>query len=140
MSYSMNKWVVEMSGASMMNPPGKGFIIRVPKPQFWPNPMATTYIQPVQFEGVPNNGAYTLPIDPTGYSNLIGNPYPSAMSADDFLLENSVNNNRVEGTIRLWTHNSAITNQKYAGADYASYNILGGTAARYMVVKFHQVI
>jgi hypothetical protein len=128
MSYSMNKWEVEMSGASMMTP-GKGYIIRVPKPQFWPNPMATTYIQPVEFEGVPNNGAYTFPIDPTGYSNLIGNPYPSAMSANAFLLENSVNTNRVEGTIRLWTHSSVITNQKYAGADYASYNMLGGTAA-----------
>ncbi|WP_124020667.1 T9SS sorting signal type C domain-containing protein [Flavobacterium aquariorum] len=125
MSYSMNKWVVEPA-TNTMNPSGKGFIIRVPKPQFWTNPINPTYIQPVQFEGVPNNGVYTLPIDPTGYSNLIGNPYPSAMSADAFLLENSINNPKLEGTIRFWTHSSAITNLKYSGTDYASYNYLGG--------------
>ena len=126
MSYSMNKWVVEPA-TNMMNPPGKGFIIRVPKPQFWPIPTDPTYIQPVQFVGIPNNGIYSLPIDPTGYSNLIGNPYPSAMSADKFLEENaSVANPRLEGTIRFWTHNTVITNLKYSGTDYASYNYMGG--------------
>jgi len=125
MSYSMNKWVIE-SPTAKMNPPGKGFIIRVPKPQFWTIPTDPTYIQPVQFVGIPNNGAYTLPIDPTGYSNLIGNPYPSAMSADAFLLENSINNPRLESTIRLWTHATAVSNLKYSGTDYASYNYTGG--------------
>ncbi|HEU4788735.1 MAG TPA: T9SS sorting signal type C domain-containing protein [Flavobacterium sp.] len=126
LSYSLdNKWVVEAYGTSIMFA-GKGYIIRVPKPQFWPNPLAADYVQSVKFKGVPNNGKYTLAIAPTGYSNLVGNPYPSAMSADAFLLENSVNNPRVESTIRFWTHSTVITNNKYSGADYASYNYLGG--------------
>ena len=125
LSFSLNKWIVETSSNVMIT--GKGYIIRVPKPQFWPDPTAATYVQPAQFIGVPNNGAYSLPIDPVGYSNLIGNPYPSAMSADAFLLENSINNNRIQGTIRFWTHNTAINGSgKYTAADYASYNYLGG--------------
>jgi hypothetical protein len=124
-SYSMNNWVTHLNGLSTMIV-GKGYIIRVPKPEFWPDPTALTYVQSVQFVGVPNNGAYSLAIDPTGYSNLIGNPYPCAMSADAFLLENSINNPRLEGTIRFWTHNTVITDNKYSATDYASYNYLGG--------------
>jgi hypothetical protein len=125
LSFSLNKWIVETSSNVMTA--GKGYIIRVPKPHFWPNPYASTYVQSVQFIGVPNNGDYSLPIDPVGYSNLIGNPYPSAMSADAFLLENSINNNRIQGTIRFWTHNTTInSSSKYSAADYASYNYLGG--------------
>jgi hypothetical protein len=125
LSFSMNKWIVE-PGTNVMNV-GKGYIIRVPKPHFWPDPTASTYVQSAEFNGTPNNGAYTLPIAPVGYSNLIGNPYPSAMSADEFLLENSVNNNRIQGTIRFWTHNTVInSSSKYSATDYASYNRLGG--------------
>lgn len=129
-SYSLNTWVTHLNGARLMDPPGTGFIIRVPKPDItYPNGeywTGTTYAQSVQFVGVPNNGAYSLGIDPTGYSNLIGNPYPCAMSADAFLLENSINNPRIEGTIRLWTHNTVITNNKYSATDFASYNYVGG--------------
>jgi hypothetical protein len=129
-SYSLNTWVTHLNGARLMDPPGTGFIIRVPKPDIaYPNGeywTGVTYVQSVQFVGVPNNGAYSLGIDPTGYSNLIGNPYPCAMSADAFLLENSINNPRIEGTIRLWTHNTVITNNKYSATDFASYNYVGG--------------
>ncbi|WP_281322898.1 T9SS sorting signal type C domain-containing protein [Flavobacterium aestivum] len=123
-SYSSNKWIVESSANTMT--PGKGYIIRVPKPQFWPDPTANTYAQSVEFIGIPNNGVYSFPIAPVGYSNLIGNPYPSAISADDFLLENCINTNRIQGTIHFWTHNTAISSNKYSEADYASYNCLGG--------------
>jgi hypothetical protein len=40
-----------------------------------------------------------------------------------FLIENSVN---LDGTIYLWTHNTAITNNLYTSDDYATYNLLGG--------------
>jgi hypothetical protein len=125
LSFSLNKWIVEPVTNVMSA--GKGYIIRVPKPQFWPDPTASTYVQSVEFKGTPNNGVYSLPIAPVGYSNLIGNPYPSTISADDFLLENSINNNRIQGTIRFWSHNTAInSNSKYSEADYAFYNYLGG--------------
>jgi hypothetical protein len=127
-SYSMDNWIGE-EGSNPMDPPGKGFIIRVPKPHFWPDPLASSYVQPVEFKGIPNNGKYELPIDPEGYGNLIGNPYPSALSADEFLLENSINNPRLDGTIRFWTHNTGIDNNEYSDNDFASYNRLGGIAA-----------
>jgi hypothetical protein len=64
----------------------------------------------------------TVPIGASGTSNLVGNPYPSALDANLFFSENSVN----LGTIYLWTHNTAITNNLYTSDDYATYNLLGG--------------
>jgi hypothetical protein len=63
-----------------------------------------------------------VPIGASGTSNLVGNPYPSALDANLFF-ENSVN---LDGTIYLWTHNTAITNNLYTSDDYATYNLLGG--------------
>jgi hypothetical protein len=109
--------------------PGVGYIIRVPKPPFWPIPTAPTYIQSVEFIGTPNNNITPLAVGPNGYGNLIGNPYPSGLNADEFLLENSINHSRLEGTLRFWSHNTSIANNKYSESDFASYSILGGVAA-----------
>jgi hypothetical protein len=128
-SFSMDNWVIELNGLSTMTG-GKGYIIRVPKPDIlYPNGeywTGATYVQSVVFKGAPNNGVYSVPIDPVGYDNLIGNPYPCAISADAFLLENSINNSRLEGTIYFWTHNTAVSDNRYSGTDYVSYNYLGG--------------
>ncbi|WP_281322899.1 T9SS sorting signal type C domain-containing protein [Flavobacterium aestivum] len=127
LSYVNNAWKVE-PGATPMKV-GKGYIIRTPKDNGgtpWPNGEVVSfpYAQPVQFVGVPNNGVYSLPIGTTdGDGNLIGNPYSSAMSADDFL---AANNKEIDGTIYFWTHNTAISNLMYSSTDYASYNGVGG--------------
>ena len=64
------------------------------------------YKQPVQFVGEPNNGDQFFTLDPvSGVKNLIGNPYPSALDANAFLLANQ---DKLEGTIYFWTHNTAI--------------------------------
>lgn len=93
----------------------------------------------VNFTGEPNNGIITRTLsgvsnpDPsTNYWNLLGNPYPSAIDAEAFLLANPA----IEGTVRLWTHGSPIgsyTNpfyqnfsQNYNPNDYILYN---GTAS-----------
>ncbi|QBZ96594.1 T9SS type A sorting domain-containing protein [Flavobacterium sangjuense] len=69
---------------------GKGYLIRVRYD--WP-----TYVNPSTgtqwmgtFEGVPNNGNYTvgLSTDLNGY-NAVGNPYPSAIDIATFLSNNS---------------------------------------------------
>jgi hypothetical protein len=86
------------------------------------------------FNGVPNNGTQSISIGPAGTSNLIGNPYPSAIDADQFLTFNS---GVIDGTLYFWTHNTAlqlaslITNAgsgayAYTSNDYASYNLTGG--------------
>src|SRR5690606_16855170 len=66
--------------------------------------------------------------------NLLGNPYPSAISADAFLGANA----NLAGFIKLWTHgtlpSAAISDPfyedfmiNYTVADYITYNALGGT-------------
>ncbi|WP_264535483.1 Ig-like domain-containing protein [Flavobacterium sp. N1736] len=129
MSFSGVNWVVENSNNTMKT--GKGYIIRVPKPNstysngkdYW---TGTTYEQPVNFIGVPNNGIITGEALTANTYQLIGNPYPSALDANAFL--SNVNNSFLEGTIYFWTHNTVYTNNKYTSDDYASYNRLGGLA------------
>ncbi len=130
-SFSNDKWVSENS-SNLMSPPGRGYAIRTPKAGTWGNGEVVTfpYLQAVAFKGIPNNGVVSLPIQAIGSYNLIGNPYPSALNGIAFLNENSVNNARLGGSMYLWTHNTAITNNAYGGiADYAIYNGSGGLAA-----------
>jgi hypothetical protein len=114
-----------------MSPAGRGYIIRTPKPGTYYDPypevVVMPYAEPVQFVGVPNNGHYDLPINVGGQYNLIGNPYPSALSADAFL---AANNTKLEGTIYFWTHNTEVSSTGYASADYATYNSTGGVGTK----------
>src|SRR5690606_16911508 len=59
--------------------PAKGYIVRAPD-SFTTSPMACQGI----FTGVPNNGTISRPMVKTASAdlNLLGNPYPSAISAD----------------------------------------------------------
>lgn len=135
-SFSGTAWVQITNGAGTMQP-GIGYIIRVPKPNstytngkdYW---TTSNYVQPVEFIGVPNNGNITSSQTMVaGNLYLIGNPYPCAMDADEFLYTNLHNRAILEGTIYFWTHNTAITptgtQYKYTSDDYASYNLTGGT-------------
>ncbi|MEO7976141.1 T9SS sorting signal type C domain-containing protein [Flavobacterium sp.] len=130
-SYTGSGWKQEVASTTSMAA-GIGYIIRVPKPNFWPIPTASSYVQPVQFIGKPNNGDITGQAVTTGKFYLIGNPYPSALDADKFLYGNTNNKNILNGTIYFWTHNTAIkkvgTQNIYVSDDYASYNGTGGTA------------
>jgi len=108
--------------------PGVGFIIRVPKPGS-PAPdnwSGSTYAQPVAFKGVPNNGNYSFGVGANQY-NLVGNPYPSAIRADDFI---NANSGIIYGALYFWTHNTAIapsgSDYVYTADDYASYTLAGG--------------
>lgn len=127
---------------------GKGYIASAPS-GFSPQTPATFTST---FTGVPNNGTITIPIargndtntsthygingaEITNYSdnwNLLGNPYPSAIRASQFLFDN---NTKIMGNVRLWTHGtlpsiipspfygSFISN--YNPGDYVTYNFTG---------------
>lgn len=122
-------WVGGVAGIPMIA--GKGYIIRAPNG--YPTSGAGTVFEGV-FEGVPNNGIISVPAQGgTGNWNLIGNPYPAAIDVDEFLIANS---SVVDGTIRLWTHNTlpssipeypGFTQQalNYTSDDYATYNLTG---------------
>ncbi|OOV17195.1 hypothetical protein BXU10_18270 [Flavobacterium sp. LM4] len=129
--YNNSVWKTEARTNVMK--PGIGYAIRVPKPNYWPIPTATTYAQPVEFKGVPNNGNITSSQAVTaGKYYLIGNPYPSALDAREFLYSNANNNAVLNGTIYFWTHNTGISpsggKYVYSSNDYASFNATGGTA------------
>lgn len=127
---------------------GKGYIAS--GPSTFSSTVAATFNG--SFTGVPNNGIVTVPIargndtntsyhvgingsEISNYSdnwNLVGNPYPSAIRASQFLFDN---NTKIMGNVKLWTHgtlpaviaspfyNTFIYN--YSPGDYLTYNFTG---------------
>ncbi|SEA14795.1 PA14 domain-containing protein [Flavobacterium gillisiae] len=127
----IDNWRQENSASTMAI--GTGYIVRGPQNYSAPTP-PSVYL--ASFIGVPNNGVKNTAIGVAGNSNLIGNPYPSALDADSFL---TANNGVIEGTIYFWTHNTNIGigvsnpgsgTYAYSSDDYASYNLTGGVATQ----------
>ncbi|MBU2922871.1 T9SS sorting signal type C domain-containing protein [Winogradskyella psychrotolerans] len=129
---------------------GKGYIVKGPTGHGSTDaPFTAT------FSGTPNNGTIIQPItrgtyQGVGYTynpysndiltitsdddnwNLIGNPYPSALSIEDFLTGNST----IDGNVYLWTHGTDIGvgntdsfyddfTYNYNTADYIAINSVG---------------
>ncbi|NRA94020.1 MAG: T9SS type A sorting domain-containing protein, partial [Psychroserpens sp.] len=103
-----------------------------------------TQQQNYTFYGKPNNGDFTLTIN-SGNDYLIGNPYPSAMDADEFIKDNlgvleldsdsnpigrNVNGNIINGTLYFWDHFASGSHYlaEYQGG-YATYTLMGGAVA-----------
>jgi hypothetical protein len=120
-----NAWQYIASPGTTTMVPGKGYICRAPLS--FPVSPSTPQLYVANFSGTPNNGIITLPV--TGGAsqfNLLGNPYPSAMSADAFLLD-AANAATLSGTLYFWTHNTPLNaSLQYVSSDYAIYNYLGG--------------
>jgi len=78
------------------------------------------------FVGKPNNGIITLSLN-ANYNYLVGNPYPSAIDADQFLLDNATS---ITGAIYFWEHYGGDTHNLagYQGG-YATYNLGTGVPA-----------
>lgn len=87
------------------------------------------------FIGKPNNGTISHHVDP-GNDYLVGNPYPSALDSQKFILDNIAasggnrGKNVFNGTLYFWDHFSGHTHylQRYIGG-YAILNLSGGTEA-----------
>jgi hypothetical protein len=82
--------------------------------------------QNYSFEGVPNDGDYSLTLlDDREY--LVGNPYPSALDSHAFINDNL---SHFDGTLYFWEHWSTNTHVYVAyGGGYAALNISGGVVA-----------
>ncbi|KQX12982.1 T9SS sorting signal type C domain-containing protein [Flavobacterium sp. Root420] len=116
-------WVITDRNTNMIV--GKGYIIR--GPETYSNVTRTDYT--ASFIGVPNNGNVTTEALDSGKYYLLGNPYPSAVDADQFILDNPI----LQGTLYFWTHNTPVTlggYYRYNVDDYASYNLTGGVTTR----------
>lgn len=127
---ALGSWTT-LSGGNHVMQAGKGYIVRAPNG--WSLTNATNGVFEGHFIGEANNGI--ISVDATKgarTNNLIGNPYPSAIDIDKFILD-PANSAIFDGTIYLWTHNTAISNSipgnhayNYTADDYASYNLTGG--------------
>ena len=87
------------------------------------------------FNGKPNNGDISLTLS-SGNGYLIGNPYPSAIDANEFILDNISDgagraaSNIIDGTLYFWDHFAGNTHtlREYQGG-YATYTLMGGIIA-----------
>lgn len=90
------------------------------------------------FNGKPHNGDITLTLS-AGNDYLIGNPYASAIDADEFIKDNISTSSHpdgragtdiIDGTLYFWEHFASSTHilREYQGG-YGAYNLSGSTAA-----------
>lgn len=108
---------------------------------------ATAPTASVVFSGKVNNGLIPVTIEQSANTastfddyNLVGNPYPSAISADSFIKANILplaTSNKISGTLYFWTHKGdlqpVLTNpgpyvNNFNSNDYALYNLTGPAA------------
>lgn len=92
---------------------GTGYLIRMPNTADSTTP--TAYAG--QFTGVPNNGdiSFTLSTAGSGY-NLVGNPYPSPITAATLVANNST---IISPTLYFWRKTNGL------GTAYCTYNTAG---------------
>jgi autotransporter-associated beta strand protein len=139
------------TGSSGTMPAAKGYAIRVPNSL---DPVTASTVT-TTFVGVPHNGDYTFGVARGDYNgvdiqgtnsatitanddnwNLLGNPYPSAIDADAFLLANAT---VLQGSIDVWTHGTTPSTtiaqpfygtfgSNYSANDYITYNSLASQA------------
>jgi hypothetical protein len=92
-------------------------------------------VQNYSFIGKPNNATITTPIT-AGNQALVGNPYASAIDANEFINDNIQGGNvgnsaSIDGTVYYWEHyasNFTHILEDYEGG-YATYNLTGGLGA-----------
>lgn len=93
---------------------GKGYLIRLPNN----HPTSPTVWNGVFTGGNANNGTVTISGLTSGSFNAVGNPYPSSISADDFIIDNGISE-----ALYFWRKTNNATT-----SSYATYTTAGGTS------------
>ncbi|WP_100610924.1 LamG-like jellyroll fold domain-containing protein [Confluentibacter lentus] len=133
-SDSYSSWTKINQISSLL--PGEGFTMKGTS-----GSTLITNNQNYVFKGLPNNGDITLPLNNSSgeVDRLIGNPYPSAIDATKFILDNlsvadggnNTNGTVINGALYFWDHfgeqNSHVL-KDYVGG-YATYSLIGGAVA-----------
>ena len=111
-------WIHVKSTGTMNT--GEGFTMK------GPGTGAITDEQNYVFSGKPNNGDVNIAIG-AGKNYLIGNPYPSALDAYEFINDNSAS---ITGTLYFWEHwgGGSHVYREYQGG-YHLLNLSGATTA-----------
>ncbi|MBE8727440.1 T9SS sorting signal type C domain-containing protein [Flavobacterium hungaricum] len=122
----LSGWSISYNGAEVMGK-GAGYSVRAPQSFS----LSVPAVYDAEFVGVPNNGPVNISLGGADTWSLIGNPYPSAVYADQFIADNQAN---LYGTLYFWTHNSLPSSSvpgdaqnNYTESDYAIYNLSGST-------------
>lgn len=106
--------------------PGSGYLIRVRNNHVENNGTNSPATWLGSFVGLPNNGDITVPLSTSGQGyNLVGNPYPSVISAE-LLIDQNIDN--IEPTLHFWRRTNNASGTGDTGSFYAVYSPLGGTA------------
>lgn len=103
---------------------GNGYLIRAENTM-----SSTTTSWNGKFTGTPYNGRTNINIINGGVGlgyNLIGNPYPSPLNIQEFIVGNT---NTIDGTLYFWTNTNAPISGVYTLNNFASRNLTGGTEA-----------
>lgn len=90
----------------------KGYLIRMPNTH-----PATPTTWTGTFTGVPHTGPYSVSVT-SGTYNAVGNPYPSTIDADAFIIENSLTE-----ALYFWRKTNSATT-----SSYATYTLAGGVS------------
>lgn len=92
-----------------------------------PTPSMSLLEENYFFKGIPNNGDYSYTVT-AGNNFLVGNPYPSALNAIQFINDNL---SAIDGTLYFWeqfeTNDTHITADYQGG--YATLNLMMGISA-----------
>jgi hypothetical protein len=120
-----NKFSIVASPAVSPFVQGRGYLIRMPDSNILPGYNAGTASMNYAglFTGTPNNGTITKSVDYNGAAfgyNMVGNPYPSAINVETFLIVNAAN---IESTLYFWRKTNGAS-----GSAYATYSAGGGTS------------
>tara|TARA_R110000868_G_scaffold83058_6_gene234733 strand:+ start:33626 stop:36289 length:2664 start_codon:yes stop_codon:yes gene_type:complete len=106
--------------------PGEGFTMK------GPGTGSFYQYQNYVLKGKPNNGDINIAVN-AGNDYLVGNPYPSAIDSNQFILDNSnvlgvkAGSKSTTGTLYFWEHWSGGSHiiSEYQGG-YATYSLAGG--------------
>ncbi len=107
--------------------PGEGFTLKGVEDTGGSVELNQNYVT----QGKPNNGDINLPVSATN-NYLVGNPYASAIDANQFILDNAPvvdgQSAGLNGTLYFWDHFGGATHNllDYQGG-YATYSLAGGT-------------
>ena len=108
-------WTRQISPTAVTFNPGEG----------WNMKSTGAAGQNFTFKGILNDGDYTSSIDQNKLS-LIGNPYPSALDADQFITDNvegGTGSTAIVGTLYFWNDTNSTHTNHYRGSydgDYAT--------------------
>lgn len=108
--------------------PGKGYFIRSRNNHVVNNGTNLPQLWQGSFVGVPTNGVVNVDLNTSGQGfNLVGNPYPTVVSAEIFMGENIDN---IEGTLYFWRRLNDSSGEGPLGSFYATYTEFGGTGSQ----------